>query len=78
MPSTAPKNLDFAWNRREFTFLLGSALTRSKRAKDAVPHYRETVRILETIAKENGAARVLEREDVSGMYHDAMKSFQGI
>ncbi len=58
-------------------FLLGSILTKTNHAKDAVPHYRETVRILESIAKENGTARVLERADVSGMYLEAMKSFQG-
>ena len=59
-------------------FLLGSVLSQSGNAKDAVPHYRETVRILESIAKENGAARVLERADIKDMYHDSMKSFQGV
>ncbi len=58
-------------------FLLGTALTRSKHAKDAVPHYRETVRLLETMAKESGTSRVLERADVSGMYREATKAFQG-
>ncbi len=58
-------------------YLLGSALTKSKRAKDAIPHYRETVRILESIAKEDGTSRVLERADVDSIYRDAMNAFQG-
>ena len=58
-------------------YLLGSALTKSKRTQDAIPHYRETVRILETIAKEDGTSRVLERADVDSIYREAMKAFQG-
>jgi len=46
-------------------------------AREATPHYREVVRILEGIGKEDHSARVLERADLQAMYRDSMKAFQG-
>jgi tetratricopeptide (TPR) repeat protein/predicted Ser/Thr protein kinase len=46
-------------------------------AKEATPHYREVVRVLENISKEDGASRLLERADLGEMYRSSMKSFQG-
>ena len=45
--------------------------------KGATPHYREVVRILQSISQEEGSVRVLERADLQGMYRDSLKSFQG-
>jgi hypothetical protein len=56
---------------------LASLLVKSGKSKEATPHYREVVRILESISKEDGAGRLLERADLQGMYRDSMKSFQG-
>jgi eukaryotic-like serine/threonine-protein kinase len=58
-------------------YFLASLLIQSGNAKEGTPHYREVVRILESISKEDGSARVLERADLQGMYRDSMKSFQG-
>jgi tetratricopeptide (TPR) repeat protein/predicted Ser/Thr protein kinase len=58
-------------------YFLASLLTQSGNVKEATPHYREVVRILESISKEDGSARVLERADLQGMYRDSMKAFQG-
>jgi tetratricopeptide (TPR) repeat protein len=58
-------------------YLLASLLVKSGDDKEATPHYRETVRILENISKEDGSARVLERADLQQIYRDSMKAFQG-
>ena len=56
---------------------LASLLVQSGKASEATPHYREVVRILESISKEDNSARILERADLQPMYHEAMKGFQG-
>lgn len=58
-------------------YFLASLLTQSGKGNEATPHYREVVRILESIGKENNASRVLERADLQGIYRDSMKAFQG-
>ena len=52
-------------------------LALSGNPKEATPHYREVVRILEGISKEGGSARLLERADLQSLYRDSMKAFQG-
>ncbi len=58
-------------------FFLGNASAKSGKPQDAVPHYRQAVALLESISKEEGATRVLERADLKDMYRDASKSYQG-
>ena len=58
-------------------YWLGSAIAKGGKPAEAVPHYREAVKILETIAKQEGAGRVLERSDLKDLYHSAMNSYQG-
>jgi tetratricopeptide (TPR) repeat protein len=58
-------------------YFLGRALAQSGRQSEAVSHYREAVKILESINKENGAGRVLERADLKDIYRDAAKAYQG-
>jgi tetratricopeptide (TPR) repeat protein/serine/threonine protein kinase len=58
-------------------YLLGSAIAGSGKLAEAVPHYREAVKILETIMKEQGAGRVLERSDLKDVYRNATASYQG-
>jgi hypothetical protein len=59
-------------------YLLATLLVQSGKASQATPHYREVVRILESISQENNAARVLERADLQTIYHESMKGFQGV
>jgi tetratricopeptide (TPR) repeat protein len=58
-------------------YLLGNAAAAAGKTAEAVPQYRETVKILESISKEDGAGRVLERADLKDMYREAAKSYQG-
>ncbi len=58
-------------------YFLGAALADSGKSKDAVPHFREAVKILESISKEDGASRVLDRSDLKDIYRDAVKGYQG-
>jgi serine/threonine protein kinase/tetratricopeptide (TPR) repeat protein len=58
-------------------YQLALLLTKSGSGKEATPHYREVVRILESISKEDGSARVLERADLQAFYRDSIKGFQG-
>ena len=58
-------------------YLLGAALAAAGKKQEAVPHYREAVRILESISKQDGASRVLERSDLKDVYREAAKGFQG-
>ena len=59
-------------------YQLALLLTRTGSAKEATPHYRKVVRILEGISKEDGSARVLERADLQAIYRDSIKGFQGV
>jgi tetratricopeptide (TPR) repeat protein len=58
-------------------YFLGKALAQSGKQSEALPHYREAVKILESISKQDGAGRILERSDLKDIYHDAMKGYQG-
>ncbi len=83
----ARQELDKAINRSEklgllleqarTKYVLAQLLTRTDKQREAVPEYRESVRILESISKQDGAARFLERADVKDMYRDSAKSYQG-
>jgi serine/threonine protein kinase/tetratricopeptide (TPR) repeat protein len=57
-------------------YWLGKSLDRSGDTKDAVSHYREAAKILESLSKQDGAGRVLERADLKNVYQDAAKSYQ--
>ncbi len=46
--------------------LMGQALEAGK-SNQATPHYHEALGILESISKEDGASRILERADLKGI-----------
>jgi tetratricopeptide (TPR) repeat protein/predicted Ser/Thr protein kinase/TolB-like protein len=85
--SGAQQQLDLALARSEKLGLrlleakaqynLATLLTQSGKANESTPHYREVVRILESISKEDNSGRVLERADLQDIYRDSMKAFQG-
>ncbi len=58
-------------------YFLGVALAGSGQAKQAAPHYRQAVEILESISRQEGAGRVLDRADLRDIYHRAAKGYQG-
>jgi serine/threonine protein kinase/tetratricopeptide (TPR) repeat protein len=86
-PAEAQQELERAMNRAEKLgllveqarahYLLGEVLSAGGRTKEYAPQYQEAVRILESISKENGAGRLLDRSDLKDVYHDAVKSYQG-
>jgi tetratricopeptide (TPR) repeat protein len=86
-PGEAQQELDRAMNRAEKLgllveqarahYLLGEVLSVGGKIKEYVPQYQEAVRILESISKENGASRLLDRSDLKDVYRDAVKSYQG-
>ena len=83
----AQRELDSAMNRAEKLnllieqarahFLLGELLVKGGKTKEYMPQYREAVRLLESISKENGVGRLLDRSDLSDVYREAVKSYQG-
>ena len=83
----AQQELDRALNRAEKLgllveqarahYLLAQAFAKAGKSAQATPQYRETVRLLESVSKEDGASRVLERTDIKDIYHEAAKSYQG-
>jgi len=58
-------------------YFLGASLAASGKKTEAVQHYREAVRILDSISRQDGATRVLERSDLKDIYHEAAKGYQG-
>jgi tetratricopeptide (TPR) repeat protein len=58
-------------------YLLARLLVQSSKPSDATAQYREVVRILESISKEDNAGRVLERADLQSIYRESLKGFQG-
>jgi len=83
----AQQELDRAMNRAEKLgllveqarahFLMGELYSRTGRTREYTPQYQEAVRILESISKEPGAGRLLDRSDLKDLYRDAVKSYQG-
>ena len=83
----AQKELERAMNRAEKLglmveqarahYLMGELLSVGGKTKEYVPQYQEAVRILESISKENGAGRLLDRSDLKDVYRNAVKSYQG-
>ena len=47
------------------------------KTKEAIAHYRQAVNILESVSKEDGASRVLDRSDLRDVYREAAKGYQG-
>jgi serine/threonine protein kinase/tetratricopeptide (TPR) repeat protein len=58
-------------------YLLARLLVQSNKPTEATAQYREVVRILENISKEDNAGRVLERADLQSIYRESLKGFQG-
>ncbi len=61
--------------RARTEYLLGAALTRMGKPKEAPLHYREAQRILDSIiSKEKSAAQILDRPDLKNIYVEAKSS----
>ena len=71
------EKLDLRVEQARAKYVLAQILTRAGKAREAVPEYREVVRLLESVGKEEGAARFLERADIKDMYRDASKAYEG-
>jgi serine/threonine protein kinase/Tfp pilus assembly protein PilF len=86
-PQDAQQELDRALNRAEKLglmvqqaqahYLLGEIYSKSGKTNQYAPQYQEAVRILESISKQNGASRLLDRSDLKDLYRESTKSYQG-
>jgi tetratricopeptide (TPR) repeat protein len=54
-------------------YLLGTIARATRRMPDAQNHYRQAMQTIDTISKEKGAEKFLQRPDISAMYGDAGK-----
>jgi serine/threonine protein kinase/tetratricopeptide (TPR) repeat protein len=57
-------------------YLQASLLTRSGKNSDAIVNYREVVRILDGISKEDNSSKVLERADLKTIYSGSQQALQ--
>jgi len=83
----AQQELDRALNRAEKLglrvetarahYVMGQAMSQTGKTSQYAPQYQEAVRILESISKEPGAGRLLDRSDLKNVYQQAVKSYQG-
>ncbi len=83
----AQQELDRALNRTEKLglrveqarahFYFGQVYSGTGKTNQYAPQYQEAVRILESISKEQGAGRLLDRSDLKDVYQQAVKSYQG-
>ena len=59
-------------------YLMGALATVTHKEKQLASEYRDTVNTLESISKQPGMEHLLDREDLKGIYQDALKvAFQG-
>ena len=57
-------------------YLLATTLRQSGNGAEAQDHYRQVLRLLDTIRKESGSEKVMERSDVSTMFNDSTRWLQ--
>jgi tetratricopeptide (TPR) repeat protein len=72
------EKLDLRVLQAKTHYWMGASQVQAGNGKLATPHFREVVRILEAISKEDGSARVLERADLQPIYRESQKNFQGV
>ena len=58
-------------------FLLAEVYEKTGKSREYAPQYQEAVRLLESISKEQGAGRLLDRSDLKDLYQQSVKSYQG-
>jgi hypothetical protein len=58
-------------------YLLGQLATVTGKEKQFAFQYRDTVKLLESVSKEQGVGHLLDRADLKSMYQDAVKAYQG-
>jgi cytochrome c-type biogenesis protein CcmH/NrfG len=57
-------------------YLLATTLRQSGNGAEAQDHYRQVLRLLDTIRKEPGSEKLMERSDVSTMFSDSTRVLQ--
>src|SRR5262249_11423548 len=58
-------------------YLLGTVLRMSGNNVLAQEHYQDAIRLLDTMKKESGAEKLLERSDLATIYKDSTRWSQG-
>jgi eukaryotic-like serine/threonine-protein kinase len=70
------ENLGLRVLEAQTQYLQGSLLTKSGKSSEAALHYREVVRILSAISKEDNSSGILERADLKSLYADSESALQ--
>jgi tetratricopeptide (TPR) repeat protein/tRNA A-37 threonylcarbamoyl transferase component Bud32 len=65
------ENLGLRILEAKVDYLQATLDARNGKSSDAALHYREVVRILDGISKEDGSSKVLDRADLKGIYSEA-------
>jgi tetratricopeptide (TPR) repeat protein len=54
-------------------FLLGKSLREQGAMTEAIPHFQNTLDLLQSLQKDNGAEKIMERSDLKSMYVEASR-----
>jgi hypothetical protein len=57
-------------------YLQGTLLSKTGKPSEAAISYREVIRILDAVSKEDNSSRVLDRADLRSIYTDSQKALQ--
>jgi tetratricopeptide (TPR) repeat protein/tRNA A-37 threonylcarbamoyl transferase component Bud32 len=68
------ENLGLRVLQAKTEYLQGVLQAKSGKGSEAAIHYRQAVSILDSISKEEGSAKILERADLKSIYSDAQKN----
>ncbi len=71
--SARAENLGLRVLQAKTEYLQGVLETKSGKGSDAALHYRQAVSILDSVSKEDGSSKILDRADLKGIYSDAEK-----
>jgi hypothetical protein len=71
------ENLGLKLHQARIHFLLAKVAPKTGAPTEATSHYRDVVRIMESVNKEDGSGRILERADLKPIYRESATSYQG-
>ena len=71
------ENLGLRVLQAKTEYLQGVLQTKNGKGNEAAIHYRQVVSILDSVSKEDGSSKVLDRADLKGIYSDSQKALAG-
>ncbi|MGB9031221.1 MAG: tetratricopeptide repeat protein [Acidobacteriaceae bacterium] len=77
LTSARAENLGLRVLQAKTEYLEGVLEAKSGKGSEAALHYRQAVSILDSVSKEDGSSKVLDRADLKSIYSDAQKALAG-